>query len=54
MNAEKLHDELEACDPEAEIFVEINGVVHTVSHLSDDSQGIYLVVDVFQEERDMR
>lgn len=54
MISEELYNELEAVDPEAQVFVEVNGVVHRVTSFKDDSQGIYLVVDLDQEEREMR
>jgi len=53
MKADKLIDEL-GLDGSAEVFVEINDVIHPISHLFEDSQGIYLVVDTDQEEREMR
>lgn len=36
------------------IQVEINGVVHDIHSVTDDSQGVYLVVDLDIEEREMR
>jgi hypothetical protein len=52
MNAEQLRDELDTIN--GEVFVEINGVDHPIHAIREDSQGIYLMVDRDQEEREMR
>ena len=54
MNIEQLLEELDACDPEATVFIEIDGAVHEIHRMRDDSQGVYLVVDRYVEERGMR
>ena len=36
------------------IWVEVNGVVHEIQDLHDDSQGITILVDTDAEERSMR
>jgi hypothetical protein len=53
MNQQELMDELEQC-LNTEVFVEVNGIVHRLHEVQDTSQGIILLVDTFQEEREMR
>jgi mannose/fructose-specific phosphotransferase system component IIA len=53
MNQQELMEELDLY-PNTEVFVEVNGVVHRLHEVQDTSQGIILLVDTFQEEREMR
>lgn len=53
MTNQELMEELECC-PYAEVFVEVNGIVHKLHEVQDTSQGIILMVDTDQEEREMR
>ena len=39
---------------DAEICVEVNGVVHEIQDVRDNSQGITILVDTDAEERAMR
>lgn len=50
----ELLSELDYCREDGEVVVEINGVQHAVSEVQDTSQGPVLVVDTFDEEREMR
>ena len=54
MRIRDLFEELECFNDDTEIQVEVNGVVHDIHDISDDSQGVYLVVDLDTEEREMR
>ena len=49
-----LIEELDCFEYDAVIQVEVNGVVHDIHYLSDDSQGVYLVVDSYEEEKELR
>jgi hypothetical protein len=53
MNQQELMEELDLC-PDVEVFVEVNGISHRLHEVQDTSQGIVLLVDTFQEEREMR
>ena len=53
MTNQELMEELEYC-PDSEVFVEVNGIVHRLHEVQDTSQGIILMVDTNQEEREMR
>lgn len=53
MRLSELTSDLDLC-MENEVFVEMNGVVHKVHEVQDTSQGIILIVDTDQEEREMR
>ncbi|MHC4120275.1 MAG: hypothetical protein ACYSWO_22505 [Planctomycetota bacterium] len=51
----ELLEELEVCREEGdEVFVEINDVAHQVHDVRDTSQGVIIVVDTMQEDREMR
>jgi hypothetical protein len=39
---------------DCEVCVEVNGVVHEIQAVQDDSQGITIIVDTDAEERAMR
>lgn len=54
MLVEQVRDELDLCQSDAPIQVEINGVIHDIHGVQEDSQGAYLVVDMDEEERLMR
>jgi hypothetical protein len=54
MQLQDLLEELDFRDGDAEVMIEINGVAHTIHSVTDDSQGIYIVVDEALEEREMR
>jgi len=54
MQASELVIELDLVDEDATVFVDVNGVIHEVHSIVEDSQGVYLSVDLDQEERDMR
>ena len=49
-----LMDILARCLDDGEVVVEVNGVQHTITDVSDTSQGPVLIVDTDQEEREMR
>lgn len=51
MNVEQLLEELYASDLDTPVMVEINGTVHDVHRFEDDSQGVYLIVDTVEEDR---
>lgn len=53
MNTEDLLKMLEICSG-SEIYVEFNEVVHTIHDVQDTSQGVILVVDTDEEEKEMR
>jgi hypothetical protein len=53
MTLQELMYELECC-PDEEVFVEVNSVVHRIHEVQDTSQGIILVSDPDQEERELR
>lgn len=53
MNLQDLMDDLELCRSD-EVFVEVNGVVHPIHQVQDTSQGVILVVDTDEEERELR
>ena len=54
MQVRDLMDELTFCNEDAILEVEINGVVHTIHDVIETSQGVQLIIDTDQEERDMR
>ncbi len=54
MQVQDLLEELDFRDSDSSVYVEINGVAHTIHSVTDDSQGIYIVVDEALEEREMR
>ena len=41
-------------DADSEVRVEVNGVVHEIQDVQDNSQGITILVDTDAEERAMR
>ena len=41
-------------DADSEVCIEVNGVVHEIQSVDDNSQGITIVVDTNAEERAMR
>jgi|GEM_PF-6646515 len=41
-------------ETDSEVCIEVNGIVHVVQDVYDDSQGITIVVDTDAEERAMR
>jgi len=47
-------EELDYLPQDMVIQVEINGVVHDIHAVRDDSQGVYLVVDTDIEDKEMR
>lgn len=53
MRLSELMRDLDLC-MENGVFVEMNGVVHEVHEVQDTSQGVVLIVDTDQEEREMR
>jgi hypothetical protein len=53
MKQHELMEDLELC-PDMEVFVEVNGVAHSIHEVQDTSQGIILMVDTDREEREMR
>ncbi len=53
MTQQELMYELECC-PDGEVFVEVAGVMHQIHEVQDTSQGIILVTDSDQEERELR
>jgi hypothetical protein len=50
----ELVEELDYCDEDAIVEVEINGTIHRVAHVTENSEGVILFVDTIQEEREMR
>jgi len=54
MKVQDILEELNNFDDDAEVCIEINGIVHSVHSVTDDSQGVYIVVDEVIEERGMR
>ena len=54
MLVQDLVEELELCLPESLLQVEINGVTHDVHRICEDSQEVRLIVDLDEEEREMR
>lgn len=53
MRLAELMADLDFC-MDGEVFVEVNDVVHKVHEVQDTSQGVILIVDPDQEEREMR
>jgi len=51
MTVYELSCQLDLLDPEAEIGVTVNEVVHVINRITEDSQGAYLEVDYLAEER---
>jgi len=54
MRVDGLAEELELCLPDSPVFVEVDGELHEVSRVCEDSQGAYLIVDQDAEERLLR
>jgi hypothetical protein len=53
MNIQDLVDELNLYNDDTPVYIEINGVSHTIHGVTDDSQGVYIVVDCELEEREL-
>ena len=53
MNIQDLVDELNLHSDETPVYIEIDGVAHTIHGVTDDSQGVYIVVDSELEEREL-
>lgn len=49
-----LVDDLSLCDESNEVFIEINGELIPVTSVFEDSQGVYIISDPDEEEREMR
>lgn len=54
MQIQDILEELDYRDGDIAIFVEINGVIHSIHSITDDSEGVYIVVDEALEERELR
>jgi hypothetical protein len=54
ITVEKVREELEFCQGDSPLTVEINGVVHDIHNVTEDSQGVTLIIDTDEEERSMR
>ena len=55
MRLDDFLDKLERLgEVDSEICIEVNGVVHEIQSVDDNSQGITIVVDTDAEERGMR
>lgn len=54
MDIRDLLDELNLQEDDRPVYVEFNGVAHSIHSVTDDSQGVYIVVDEAIEERTMR
>lgn len=50
----ELLEEIDFYEEDRTVQVEVNGVVHDIHYVNDDSQAIYLVVDGYEEERELR
>ena len=46
--------DFDLCASNSEVFVEINGVVHSIHGVNETSQGIMLIVDTDKEDEEMR
>lgn len=53
MNTEDLLKMLEICSG-SESYVEFNKVIHNIHDVQDTSQGVIIVVDTDEEEKEMR
>jgi predicted heme/steroid binding protein len=54
MRLDEFLDECELYgDNESEVFIEFNGVVYDISDIQGTSQGVILIVDTQDEDRDM-
>ncbi len=53
MNIQDLVEELSLYNDDTPVYIEINGVAHTIHSITDDSQGVYIVVDEVLEEREL-
>lgn len=49
-----LTKELDLCEDNSVIFVEINNIVHKIYNVEETSQGVMLIVDTDEEDREMR
>jgi hypothetical protein len=54
MQIQDILEELDYRDGDTPVFVEINGVIHSIHSITDDSEGVYIVVDEALEERELR
>lgn len=54
MNILDLIKELDLCEDNSEVFIEVNNVVHKIYTVEDTSQGVILVVDTDEEDKEMR
>ena len=54
MQVQDILEELDSRDSDSEVYIEINGITYSIHSVTDDSQGIYIVVDEALEERTMR
>ena len=50
----ELENELSYYPDNNEVLVEVNGVQHQIHEVQETSQGVILIVDKDQEEREMR
>lgn len=50
----ELLDDLQLCREDGEVVIEIDGVQHPVQEVQDTSQGPVLIIDTYQEDREMR
>ena len=50
----ELLDELEICRDDGDVLVEVNGVQYKLTEVQDTSQGVVLIVDTDEEERELR
>lgn len=54
MRLDEFLDECELYgDYDSEVFIEFNGVVYNISDIQGTSQGVVLIVDTQDEDRDM-
>ena len=54
MLSEELFDLTDTLPPDMPVMVEIDGVVHNIHRVRDDFEGLYLIVDTDEEERELR
>lgn len=54
MQVRDLVDDLSLCDESNPVYIEVNDKWVRVTHVSEDSQGVYIVADPDADERDMR
>ena len=49
-----LMDDLDLCICDNDVFVEVNGVAHAIHEIQDTSQGIIIIVNTDEEDKEMR